>query len=122
MGTCTSTAGTEAEGYSEIRSGMCEKCHIPFEVIEQPDEIPDIRQCPKCGGNVGELLVAFASKDAKSYWGNEYQKERIIYAMRHRRDKIPMYLRTGKRTLRLRIFGLRFAATRLHKINQKEVT
>jgi hypothetical protein len=122
MGTCTSTSGTEAEGYTEVRNGICEKCHIPFEVIEQPGEEPDIRRCPQCGGNIDELLVAFSSKDAESYWGNQYQKERIIYCMKHRRDKIPMYLRTGKRTLRLRIFGMRFGAMKLRKINQKEVT
>jgi len=96
MGTCTSMAGTEAEGYSEIRSGNCEKCRIPFEVIEQPDEIPDIRRCPECGGNVGELLVAFSSKDAETYLGGQYQKERIKYAMEQRRKAIPTRYRTGQ--------------------------
>jgi hypothetical protein len=96
MGTCTSTAGTEAEGYSEIRSGNCEKCRIPFEVTEQEGEEPDIRRCPECGGLVGELLVAFSSEDINGFWSQLYQKERIIYAMRHRRDSIPEYLRTGE--------------------------
>ena len=68
----------------------------------------------------GNLLVRFSSEEAESYWGNEYQKERTIYSMRHKRDKIPMYLRTGKKTLRLRILGARLESMRLHKINQKE--
>jgi hypothetical protein len=87
----TTTQGTEAEGYTEIRDKN------------------------------KNLLVAFNSKDAESRWGNAYQKERIIYCMRHRGDRIPDYLRTGRRTLWLRIFGLKFAAWRLHRINQKEV-
>jgi len=66
MAKCISITGTEAEGYTEIKD------------------------------KDGNLLVAFNSKDAESYWGNEYQKERIKYAMRHRRDNIPEYLRTGE--------------------------
>ena len=122
MGSCATTSGSKAEAYSEITSGLCEKCHIPFVIIESQNEFePDIRRCPNCGGNIGELLVAFSSKDAEKYWGNQYQKERVIYCMKHRRDKIPMYLRTGKKSLILRILGLRFGVWRLHKINQQEV-
>jgi len=113
MAKCITTAGTEAEGFTEIRSGNCEKCHIPLEVIEQEGEKPDIRRCPNCGRNIGELLVAFNSKEAESYWGNQYQKQRIRYAMRHRRDTIPEYLRTGElppniatETIKLRIKNL----------------
>lgn len=83
-------AGTKAEGYVEIKDKH------------------------------GSLLVAFNSADAETYWGNEYQRERIQYCMRHRRDKVPMSLRTGQRTLRLRLFGTRLEANRLHRKNQKE--
>ena len=91
MGSCATTSGSKAEGYTEIKD------------------------------KDGNLLVAFSSKDAESYWGNQYQKERVIYCMKHRRDKIPMYLRTGKKSLILRILGLRFGAWRLRKINKQEV-
>lgn len=64
----------------------------------------------------GNLLVAFNSDDAKDYWGNEYQKERIIYCMRHRRDKIPMYLRTGGKLP----LSKRAEAERLRKLNLAE--
>ena len=89
-------------GETEIRSGNCENCHIPFEVIEQEGEKPDIRRCPKCGGNVGELLVAFSSEDTESFWGQLYEAERIKFAMRNRGKTIPEYLRTGGRPLYLK--------------------
>lgn len=47
------------------------------------------------------LLVAFNSED-ESDLGREYQKQRIKYCMRHRRDKIPQYLRTGERPENIR--------------------
>ena len=107
-------AGTKAIGYTEIRDGICEKCHIPMDVID------DVYHCPKCGSNVGELLVAFNSEKTEDYYENEYQKERINYAMKHRRDKIPMYLRTGAKPLKLRILGVEQEAKRLHELNLKE--
>jgi len=121
----TMAGGHKTTGTAEIRSGRCEKCHIPFDVIESEDEEePDIRLCPQCGGNVGELLVTFCSEDAKGYWGNEYQKQRIIYCMRHRRDIIPKYLRTGGNPPKWRLrylirllFGRRWEAKRLEKLN-----
>jgi len=59
------SSGSKATGFTEIRDGD------------------------------GNLLVAFNSDDVKDYWGNEYQKQRIRFCMRHRRDNIPMYFRTG---------------------------
>ena len=94
--TISTGSASKVTGETEIRSGNCAKCHIPFEVIEQPDEIPDIRRCPNCGGHVGELLVAFSSGDAETPWGERYEKARIKFAMRNRRKTIPEYLRTGK--------------------------
>ena len=66
MATCTSDAGSKVEGSAEIRD------------------------------RDGNLLVSFASSDAEGFWGNLYQSARIKYAMRHRRDNIPQYLRTGE--------------------------
>lgn len=68
----------------------------------------------------GNLLVAFNSEDAEDYWENEYQKERINYSMRHRRDKIPKHLRTGAKPLKLRLLGVEREAKRLHELNLKE--
>jgi len=117
-------AGAKATGYTEIRNGICQKCHIPFEEFETGEvyegQLVTVRRCPKCGGDLGELLVAFNSEEAKDYWGEIYQKERIKYAMRHRRDKIPKHLRTGAKPLGLRIKGLEREAKRLQKLNQKE--
>lgn len=107
-------SGTKATGYTEIRNGICEKCHKDMDVVGE------VYHCPTCGGSQGELLVAFNSEDAGDYWGNEYQKERIIYAMKHRRDKIPKYLRTGAKSLQIRLFGVGHEAKRLQKINLKE--
>ena len=67
----------------------------------------------------GELLVAFSSLETGDYWVNEYQKERVNYCMRHRRDEIPNYLRTGGK---LPLFkGKRGEALRLRELNLKEV-
>jgi hypothetical protein len=68
----------------------------------------------------GNLLVAFSSEDAESHWANEYQRLRIDYCMKHRRDDIPMYLRTGERPWWLRLLGYRFGALRLQRITLKE--
>lgn len=105
-------AGGKVSGYTEIRNGICEKCHVDMDVID------DVYHCPQCGGSKGELLVAFNSADAGDYWGNEYQKERIQYCMRHRRDKIPDYLRTGGK---LPLFkGKKGEAKRLSELNLQE--
>jgi len=112
----TAGGGCKVTGAAEFRNGICEKCHIPMDVEEETDTY----LCPKCGGHVGELLVRFKSEDAEDYWGERYQAERIKYCMRHRRDKIPMYLRTGKKPLFLRIGGLEREAKRLEKLNQLE--
>jgi len=109
--------GSKATGYTEIRNGICAKCNIPFEATGD-EKVP--WRCPKCGGCQDTLLVAFNSEDAEDYWGNEYQKERIEYCMRHRRDKIPKHLRTGAKPLSLRIGGLEREAKRLHELNLKE--
>jgi len=114
-------AGCKAIGYTEIRDGICRKCHIPFVEVDAKDGTEAfILQCPKCGGNTDTLLVAFNSENADDYWESEYTKERVIYAMRHRRDKIPMYLRTGAKPLSLRIVGVEAKAKELKEINQKE--
>ena len=105
--------GVKVAGYTEIRNGICEKCHIPMDVIDE------VYHCPTCGGRKGELLVAFNSLQAGDHWGNEYNKERIEYCMKHRRDKIPDYLRTGSR---LPLFkGKKGESQRLREINLKEV-
>jgi hypothetical protein len=88
------SAGHKVIGETVIRSGNCEKCHIPFEVIEQPDET--IRRCPECHGEIGELLVQFTSLDAEAPWGQRFEAARIKYAMLKRRERIPQFLRTGK--------------------------
>jgi len=44
----------------------------------------------------GNLLVAFNSED-ESFCGYHYDRQRIKYCMRHRRNTIPEYLRTGDR-------------------------
>jgi len=62
----------------------------------------------------GNLLVAFNSEDAKRE--QEYQKERIIYCMRHRHDKIPDYLRTGGKLPFLK--SKKGEAKRLKKLNE----
>ncbi len=85
-------SGVKASGYTEIRDSICTECHVVFMDNEPPNkEIPYI--CPNCGGHKDGLLVAFNSIDAEK--GHEYQKERIVYCMKHRHDKIPDYLRTG---------------------------
>jgi len=61
----------------------------------------------ECTDSEGNLLVAFTSEDAKDFWGNLYQAERIKYAMRHRRDQIPMYLRTGEKPEQVRVEALK---------------
>ena len=43
------------------------------------------------------LLVQFSSADAESFFGLLYERERIKYCMRHRRDNILMSLRKGDR-------------------------
>jgi len=104
--------GGKVSGYTEIRNGLCENCHIPMDIIE------DVYHCPTCGGRKGELLVAFNSLEAGDHWGNEYNRERINYCMRHRRDKIPEYLRTGgKRPL---FKGKKGEAQRLSELNLQE--
>lgn len=120
MAEAITTGGSKAIGYTEIRSGICKKCHIQFEVPLDEEGKTGTPFCPRCKGTVGELLVAFNSEEAEEYWGSQYQKERIKYAMRHRRDKIPMRLRTGAKTLILRIVGLEPEAKRLHDLNEKE--
>jgi hypothetical protein len=70
-------AGSEAEGLAEIRD------------------------------KEGKLLVSFASKDAKTFWGYRYQRERIRYAMRHRRDNIPEYIRTGEPPPHLKVEAIK---------------
>lgn len=106
-------SGAKVSGYTEIRNGICEKCHIAMDVID------DVYHCPTCGGRKGELLVAFNSLEAGDKWGNEYNKERINYCMRHRRDRIPRYLRTGGK---LPLFkGKKGEAERLRELNLQEV-
>lgn len=70
----------------------------------------------------GNLLVAFNSGDADDYWGNEYQRERIDYCMRHRRDNIPKHLRTGAKPLISRILGwdVEREAKKLIELNKEE--
>jgi len=67
MGTCTTSGGSKAEGYTEIKD------------------------------KDGNLLVAFSSEDAETPWGQRFQAARIRYSMLKRRETIPMWLRTGKR-------------------------
>lgn len=105
-------SGVKVAGYTEIRNGICENCHIPMGVIG------DVYHCPQCGGSKGELLVAFNSLETGDKWGNEYNKERIRYCMKHRRDTIPEHLRTGKLP---RFKGKKGEAQRLRELNLKEV-
>jgi len=44
----------------------------------------------------GNLLVRFSSKDTGGFWGQRFEAARIKYAMLHRGDNIPSFLRTGK--------------------------
>jgi len=44
----------------------------------------------------GNLLVQFCSLDAETPWGKRFEAARIKYAMLHRRDRLPSFLRTGK--------------------------
>jgi len=100
--------GVGVIAYTEIRNGICEKCHIKM----------DKHQCPACGGTKGELVVAFNSAEAGDYWGNKYQQERLKYCMRHRGEQIPEHLRTGGK---LPLFkSKKTEANRLKELNQKE--
>ena len=66
-----------------------------------------------------KLLVAFSSLETEDHWGNAYQVERVNYCMRHRRDNIPDYLKTGGR---LPLFkGKKGETLRLRELNLKEV-
>ena len=105
-------SGAKVSGYTEIRNGICENCHIQMDVVN------GVYHCSTCGGSKGELLVAFNSLEAGDHWGNEYNKERIAYCMKHRRDKIPDYLRTGGK---LPLFkGKKGEANRLRELNLLE--
>jgi len=44
----------------------------------------------------GNLLVRFSSEDVGGLWGQRFEQARVKYAMTHRRDNIPKFLRTGK--------------------------
>jgi len=90
----STSSGQKVIGETVIRNLNCEKCHIPRELIEWEDG--NTRQCPKCGGNVGEFVVRFSSLDAETPWGQRFEAARIKYAMLHKYDKIPSFLRTGK--------------------------
>lgn len=106
--------GVKVAGYTEIRNGICEKCHIPMDVIDE------VYHCPTCGGRKGELLVAFNSLQAGDKWGNEYNKERINYCMANRNNRdIPAYLRTGDKIPRFK--NKKGEVKRLREINLKEV-
>jgi len=65
---------------------------------------------PNCIGETiirdgeGNLLVQFSSLDAKTPWGKRFEAARIKYAMLHRRDRIPSFLRTGKCFFLVKIF------------------
>jgi len=111
----STSTGYDVIGETVIRSGNCEKCHIPFEVIKQPDEMPDIKRCPKCHGERGELLVQFSSKDAETPWGQRFEAARIKYAMLKRRDKIPLFLRTGKCPFFVKIIAIPILERKLKK-------
>lgn len=107
--------GVKVAGYTEIRNGICENCHIAMDVINK------VYHCPTCDGSKGELLVAFNSLEAGDHWGNEYNKERINYCMRHRRDNIPKYLRTGGKLPIPRLLkGKKGEAQRLKELNLQE--
>jgi len=108
-----SGAGTKVVAFTEIRNGICEKCHIPMDIID------DVYHCPGCGGKKGELLVAFDSASVDNHVDSEYQEERIKYCMRHRRDAVPEYLRTGGKLPFLK--GKKGEAERLRGLNLREV-
>jgi len=127
--------GGKVSGYTEIRNGLCEKCHIPMDVIcgdchasmEKVDgkyHCPecggseDVYHCPTCGGRKGELLVAFNSLEAGDHRGNEYNRERINYCMANRNKDIPAYLRTGGKLPRFK--NKKGEAERLKELNLKE--
>lgn len=117
MPTGRTGAGCRVSGYTEIRNSICVDCHITFIDNDPPNkEIPYI--CPNCGGHTDSLLVAFNSIGAEGLWGQEYQKERVIYCMRHRHDKIPDYLRTGGKLPFLK--SKKGEAERLSKLNLNE--
>ena len=74
------------------RGNLCEQCHIRFEDFdtgEVEDSVPVIvRQCPKCGGTVGELISRHRSLEAPSapmclrlscIW--QYAKDCILFAL-----------------------------------------
>jgi len=112
MSTAVTGSGAKVSGYTEIRNGVCKDCHIPMDVVD------GVYHCPTCGGSKGELLVAFSSAEIKNNADNEYQKERIRYCMRHRRDTIPPYLRAGDK---LPLFKNKNRETqRLMELNVKE--
>lgn len=109
-------SGVKVAGYTEITNGICEIDHIDMEVVN------DVYHCSICGGSKGELLVAFNSLQTGDHWGNEYQKERVNYCMRHRHDKIPDYLRTGGRLPISKLLkGKKGEAQRLKELNLQEV-
>lgn len=116
MPEATTGAGGKVSGYTEITNGNCEKCHTEMDVVDE------VYHCSTCGGSKGELLVAFNSLESGDYWGNEYNKERMNYCMRHKRDRIPTYLRTGGRLPLPKLFkGKKGEAQRLKELNEQEV-
>jgi len=51
----------------------------------------------------GNLLVAFKSVDAESSVGQRFEAARIKYCMAKRGERIPLFLRTGKCPLPLKL-------------------
>ena len=75
------------------RSGKCEKCHVPFKDfdtgnLDEDGEPITIRQCPICGGNVGELIEIQKKRGRWfNYFFGEWDRKRALYCMNHRHYK-----------------------------------
>ena len=87
--------GLEASWEATHRSGLCEKCHTRME--DYFDTGKRVIKCPQCGGVLGELIAVLKKRGRWfMYFFGNWERERIEYCQRHRRDPVPQSLREGK--------------------------
>jgi len=112
--------GIKVSWGAEHRNGKCELCHIPFENFDtgKRDEWGPItiKQCPQCGGRIGELISRQTSIEAPEapacltppcLWQYmrdalfyslvcNYHARRVAYAEANRNEEILERYRTGE--------------------------